>query len=358
MDYIPQEGFNPLDLRGAELFFGTSKASISIVLKTPGLPKDTTRITREISLNQGETCSSYQMDENTSTEDAVKAFLKSVHLRARPPITKEKLEAGLPCDFYDLLAVASSVPIGVRDERDDLHRQIDSAYDSIASLGVDSEMLKNEKARLNEWADGNLELERLEKITIRFEFQEALKRSSKELMSLRVISNEENCLPAARQNCRLKGEELAQITNEVEKLKVSVKLRGERLKLYKALKDSADRVVGQTSDPQSDPEPVLSNEPKVLEASALISGLIGENFGSSKAMQDLGDEKMILSTKTKALSECQKELRNLEDVMTNMEKRANDLKVNLKETEDLLFKMKPEISEREQRARQRELSQQ
>ncbi|GKC42233.1 hypothetical protein Tco_1059955, partial [Tanacetum coccineum] len=121
MDYIPQEGFNPSDLRRAELFFGTSKASVSIVLKTPCLPKDTTRITRE-------------MDGNTSTEDALKAFLKSVHLRARPPITKEKLEAGMPCDFYDLLAESSSVPIGVRDEKDHLVRQIDLQNDLLLDL--------------------------------------------------------------------------------------------------------------------------------------------------------------------------------------------------------------------------------
>ncbi|GJV17374.1 structural maintenance of chromosomes protein 2-1-like protein, partial [Tanacetum coccineum] len=120
-------GFNPSDLRGAKLFFGTSKASVSIVLKTPCLPKDTTRITREISLNQGETCSSYQMDGNTSTEDAVKAFLKSVHLRARPP-------ARMPYDFYDLLAEASSVPIEVRDERDHLVRQIDLQNDLLLDL--------------------------------------------------------------------------------------------------------------------------------------------------------------------------------------------------------------------------------
>ncbi|GKG16865.1 hypothetical protein Tco_0361822 [Tanacetum coccineum] len=56
---------------------------------------------------------------------------------------------------------------------------IDRANDSLSSLDAQIEMVNYEKARLNEWVDGNLELERLQKIPIHFEFQEALKQSSK-----------------------------------------------------------------------------------------------------------------------------------------------------------------------------------
>ncbi|GJY65522.1 hypothetical protein Tco_0467760 [Tanacetum coccineum] len=121
------------------------------------------------SLNQDETCSSYNIDGNASTEDVVKEFFKSVHLKVRPPkflITKEKIEDGMPFDFYDLLA-KDGMPFENR------------ANDSLSSLDAQIEMLNYEKARLNEWVDGNLELERLQKIPIHFEFQEALKQSSK-----------------------------------------------------------------------------------------------------------------------------------------------------------------------------------
>ncbi|GJX01320.1 structural maintenance of chromosomes family protein [Tanacetum coccineum] len=324
-------GFNPSDLRGAELFFGTSKTSVSIVLKTPYLPKDTTRITREISLNQGETCSSYQMDGNTSTEDAVKAFLKSVHLRARPPITKEKLEAGMPCDFYDLLAEASSVPIGVRDERDHLVRQIDLQNDLLLDLDNAFGKLGSAKRDFEVWSANKLELAKLQKTSICFEYQQALKERSEAAHQLNDI-----------------GQRIRQIVSDRQRFEAESQRASD-------IKTVSGRIADLTASIRRD----IENQPEIVELSKKLSGLINvgnaSKSGALKEMQDHENDKEMLCIRSSELSDREKKLRKLANEVSQLETRVAKLKVELDKQNDLLVKLKPEteFTERKQRVESR-----
>ncbi|GKD56953.1 hypothetical protein Tco_1290340 [Tanacetum coccineum] len=300
-------GFNPSDLRGAELFFGTSKANVSIVLKTPCLPKDTTRITRE-------------MDGNTSIDDAVKAFLKSMHLRARPPITKEKLEAGMPCDFYDILAEASSVPIGVRDERR-------PPWQRIRQIVFDRQRFEAESQRASD----------IKTVSGRIADLTASIRRDIEVLSIKRkdFTREEN--------------DLTELQNDVENLKDSVKCHL-LMKTILDLKQNADYVVGQTSTASGPPvkklKVMFENQPEIIELSKKLSGLINvgnaSKSGALKEMQDHENDKEMMCIRSSELSDREKKLSKLANEVSQLETHVAKLKVELDKQNDLLVKLKPE----------------
>ncbi|GJX01319.1 retrovirus-related pol polyprotein from transposon TNT 1-94 [Tanacetum coccineum] len=228
------------------------------------------------------------------------------------------------------------------DLQNDLLLDLDNAFGKLGSAKRDFEV----------WSANKLELAKLQKTFICFEYQQALKeRSAHQLndigqritqivfdrqrfeaesqrasdiktVSGRIadltasIRRDIEVLSIKRKDFTREENDLTELQNDVENLKDSVKCH-QLMKTILDLKQNADYVVGQTSTasvlPVKKLKVMFENQPEIVELSKKLSGLVnvGNASKSGALKEDHENDKEMLCIRSSELSDREKKLRKL-----------------------------------------------